>query len=444
MCVCVLFAGQERGGRTHWRGGVELALAAKLGALLSAVSALALPGAAAEGPCLTSLQSRLSRPRQKTRDVWGGYNHACSSAQAKACRPSHAADLTVSSLAPCSWLRFADEMRSPDFEIVELSDNNLEAVCRKDMDPYVSEGWAIRSSPTFQSAPTRCQILLIQVPPGTRSLHIMKSPGKFSRVIWRRSNINKPQQLYSGLRLCPRGTYITDIFTSTPPPLLLHPFLNSQPATHNARKQQGNYFRDSARKTTAEEEEEWKTLPWHWDGENRVRVVTEGDGAIPEISECKRFLKALIQGGEGLQVRGSLVTQADGEVDELYCDLFTALEECIVTYATKHKNQFARGIVASFPFIPEWMRETSFALSGSTASADVNLTELLHAPPTSSISSQPSHSYSQSSEQERSDCVIMMMENEEAKGEVLNQSEMMWVIEERANLNLHIKSLSSE
>eukprot|EP00808_Paulinella_micropora_P000028 g53695.t1 len=169
----------------------------------------------------------------------------------------------------------------------------------------------------------------------------------------------------------------------------------------------------SARKMTTEEEEEWKDLPWHWDGENRVRVVTEGDGAIPEISECKRFLKALIQGAEGLQVRGSLVTKADGEVDKLYCDPFTALEECIVTYATKHKNQFARGIVASFPFIPEWMRETSFALSGSTASADANLSELSHAPSTSSTSSQPSRSHSQSSEPERSDCVIMMMENEE-------------------------------
>eukprot|EP00808_Paulinella_micropora_P011084 g9142.t1 len=185
----------------------------------------------------------------------------------------------------------------------------------------------------------------------------------------------------------------------------------------------------SARKMTTEEEEEWKGLPWYWDGENRVRVVTEGDGAIPDISECKRFLKALIQGAEGLQVRGSLVTKADGEVDELYCDLFTALEECIVTYATKHKNQFARGIVASFPFVPEWMSDTSFALSGSTASADANLSELSHAPPTSSTSSQPSHSHSHLSEPERSDCVIMMMENEEA---------------ERANLNPHIKSLSFE
>eukprot|EP00808_Paulinella_micropora_P017019 g76899.t1 len=129
----------------------------------------------------------------------------------------------------------------------------------------------------------------------------------------------------------------------------------AHPLTLSATSAPSSSVTDLARRMTDEEEEEWKDLPWNWQDTGRVRVVISDD-QVPEVSEIKRFVKALAKGAERLQVRGSLITKADGEVDELYCDLFTALEDCIITYATKHKNQFARGIVASFPFIFEWMK----------------------------------------------------------------------------------------
>eukprot|EP00808_Paulinella_micropora_P013503 g1642.t1 len=116
----------------------------------------------------------------------------------------------------------------------------------------------------------------------------------------------------------------------------------ANPLTLSATSAPSSSVTDLARRMTDEEEEEWKDLPWNWQDTGRVRVVTIDD-QIPEVSEIKRFVKVLAKGAEGLQVRGSLITKADGEVDELYCDLFTALEDCIITYATKHKNHFARG-----------------------------------------------------------------------------------------------------
>eukprot|EP00808_Paulinella_micropora_P032346 g67640.t1 len=179
---------------------------------------------------------------------------------------------------------------------------------------------------------------------------------------------------------------------------------------------------------TDEEEEEWKDLPWNWQDTGRVRVVTSDD-QIPEVSEIKRFVKALAKGAEGLQVRRSLITKADGEVDELYCDLFTALEDCIITYATKHKNQFARGIVASFPFISEWMKNMP-NFDDSKATTDSSISGLSQASSSSHTSSQPPHAQPLPSEEERSDCAVMMMESEEGESEETSPSDMMWLWKE--------------
>eukprot|EP00808_Paulinella_micropora_P021050 g67743.t1 len=164
---------------------------------------------------------------------------------------------------------------------------------------------------------------------------------------------------------------------------------------------------DLARRMTDEEEEEWKDLPWNWQDTGRVRVVTS-DHQIPEVSEIKRFVKALAKGAEGLQVRGSLITKADGEVDELYCDLFTALEDCIITYATKHRNQF--------PFISEWMKNMP-DFDDNKATTGLSISGLSQASSSSHTSSQPPHSQPLPSEEERSDCAVMMMESEEGESE---------------------------
>eukprot|EP00808_Paulinella_micropora_P030485 g10497.t1 len=178
----------------------------------------------------------------------------------------------------------------------------------------------------------------------------------------------------------------------------------AHPPTLSATSAPSSSVTDLARRMTDEEEEEWKDLPWNWQDTGRVRVVTSDD-QIPELSEIKRFVKALAKGAEGLQVRGSFITKADGEVDEPYCDLFTALEDCIITYATKHKNQFARGIVASFPFISEWTKNMP-NFDDNKATTDSSISGLSQASSSSHTSSQPPHAQPLPSEEERSDCAV--------------------------------------
>jgi len=184
------------------------------------------------------------------------------------------------------------------------------------------------------------------------------------------------------------------------------------------------------------EYDEQGDIAWIWDHEKKTRVITGGNGEVPSPEEIKRFLTALAQGAEGLTVKDSLITRANGEVDDFYNDIFAAVHECVVALALKYDNQFARGMVASFPFLTDYARdcqesERRWRGVTNTPTPSQSASQSQPVPPVPEGFRPPrvldSPLPDTPTKVNQGDCSIMMIEGEDGEEEQPQDGNIMWV-----------------
>jgi len=181
--------------------------------------------------------------------------------------------------------------------------------------------------------------------------------------------------------------------------------------------------------TQGGEHDEQGDIAWHWD--KGKKVIVGGNGEVPPPAEMKRFLQALAEGARELTVKDSLITNESGEVDDFYNDIFAAVHECIVSLALKHNNQFARGMVASFPFLSDFAKdciESDKRWEGKEAQHAQNHS-ILPTPESLSSSISQSTPLPESSHHKHGQdaCSIMMVEDEGEGDEEVGEDNMVWI-----------------
>jgi len=123
-----------------------------------------------------------------------------------------------------------------------------------------------------------------------------------------------------------------------------------------------------------------------------------------------------------------------------YNEIFTAIHECVVSLSVKHDNQFARGMVASFPFLTQYVedyQETERRWEGlshptsnqSTPSQFASQSQLVPPVPNSFRAPRSPTSFSPDSPSKgnQDPCSIMVVEGAEEGGDSELGGKTIWV-----------------